>query len=92
MLTSRSLPQHIEQISPLTPGQWRRGLRVSQILHFMTGGLGSFIVASGRETAPVYGSDHLRWDEQAAIDDANARLKAGGCVHPRAVAADTICR
>ena len=47
MVTSRSLPQQMEQISPLTPGQWRRGLRVSQIWHFMTGRLGDSIVALG---------------------------------------------
>jgi uncharacterized cupin superfamily protein len=29
----------MEQISPCTPGQWRRGLRVSQIWHFMAGRL-----------------------------------------------------
>lgn len=34
---SRSVPQQIEQISPLIPGQWRRALRVSQISHFILG-------------------------------------------------------
>jgi hypothetical protein len=53
MVTSRSLPQQSEQISPLTPGQWRRGLRVSQILHFMAGEVVTFIVASGLEFGTV---------------------------------------
>lgn len=34
MLVSRSFPQQMEQISAFKPGQWRRDLRVSQILHF----------------------------------------------------------
>src|ERR1700676_1941990 len=47
-VTSRSLPQQMEQMSPPTPGQWRRGLRVSQILHFITV---VFIVTSPLETS-----------------------------------------
>src|SRR5580698_3904193 len=61
MLTSRSLPQQMEQISPLTPGQWRRGLRVSQIGHFMTGGLGDSIVTLGQGALrPVFESSDFR--------------------------------
>src|ERR1700737_1589796 len=32
---SRSVPQHSVQISPCTPGQKRRGVRTSQITHFI---------------------------------------------------------
>ena len=35
MGTSRSFPQQMEQMSASIPGQCRRGLRSSQILHFI---------------------------------------------------------
>ncbi len=33
MVSSRPVPQHTVQISPVTAGQYRRGRRVLQILH-----------------------------------------------------------